>query len=347
MNIQIIFVIFLILFLNLVSRAYKQGDYLAGIYKIGLAGFFLCNAINFVFRFLDFYYPSFFHVELLIYSRITIMIGVTFLLASLELSKMLETRGFLTISFAISTILINIIAASSGIVTIISSLIHIIIPVIYFYFAIEEKGIVKYQIFFNGLGILFILLGSTLRPSDIRPLFPNAIRLFEDIFPVPFEIVPYALAYLGLLLIMIFDIDFMTKIRWPEKIRSVYLISNSGTLILERYFKDEKIPFEELPKMGLDTNKILKIKTKWMMPTRVDIGDKKIFIEHGAYLTGILIADEKYRVLSKKLSEYIKDVEELFRDILPKWDGTNLKLFEPAKVLINRHLTTAEETMIG
>ncbi|MHA1377018.1 MAG: hypothetical protein ACTSRG_01425 [Candidatus Helarchaeota archaeon] len=350
LNIQIIFVIFMVLFLNLVYRAYKQGDFYAGIYKIGLAGFFLCNAINFVIRFLDLYYPSFFYINLLIYSRILIITGVTFLLASLEVSKMLETKGIVTATFAIFTIIINIVAASSRVVTLISSLIHIIIPIIYFYFAIKEKGIVKYQIFFNGLGILIILIGSTLRPSDIRAIFPNVARTLENIFQIPFEIFLFAMIYLGLLLIMIFDIDFEIKLQWAEKIRSVYLITHSKNIILEKNLKGELISLQDLEANGMDVNGLIEKLDEDIISKfdKFDIlrryyhsrfGDKEIYSVQGEHLIGILVADEGLRLLPHKLGEFVKDVEDLFKDILPKWDGTDFKIFKPAYILLNRHLS--------
>lgn len=267
------------------------------------------------------------------------MIGVTILLASLELSKMLETKGFITISFAILAILSNIIAASSAIFMIISSLIYIIIPIIYFYFANKEKGIIKYQIFFNGLGILAVLIGATIRSSDLYPQFPNIVRLFENTLLIPFEILPYALIYIGLLLMVVFEVNFMAKSQWLEKIESLYLITLSGNIIVQKIFGKEEKVFENLPENDEKFKKLLDEISKNKKMGKLDIDDKKVIVEYGKRLIGVIIANARSKTISKKLREFIKDVEQLFRDVLPKWDQSNLKIFNPIYVLLNRYFS--------
>ena len=330
---------FLILFLNYIFRAFKSEALPIGIYNIGLAGFFLCNAVNFVLRFIDFYYPASIHTELLLYSRIVILIGATTLIASFELSKILKTKGYLTLTFVITSVISNLVAPISIIFVFISSIMHIIASAVFFYIAIREKSIIRYQAFITGLGIIMILFGSTIRPSDLRTQFPNIVQLLEQNLTVPIEIFPYILIYFGIVFILAFEVNFIIQLQWMHQIRSIYLITPSGTSILEKNFIDEHIPQKEsLTKNVIVENILNELKMKKNIE-KLNYEGLNILLGYGKQTIGIILTNEPLQIISKKLKAFIKDFEQLFQNILLKWDKTNVEIFKPAYVLINRYFT--------
>ncbi|NVM01955.1 MAG: hypothetical protein HWN67_06445 [Candidatus Helarchaeota archaeon] len=269
------------------------------------------------------------------------MIGVTSLFATFEISKILNSKGFITLSFVIVTIISNIIAPMSIIIMFISGIMHVIASAVYFYFAIKEKGLIRYQAFFTGLGILAVLIGATLRPSDIKTIFPNLVQIFQANIIFPVEIYPFFLIYAGLLLMVVFQVNFIIRLQWMKQIKSVYLITHSGTPLLEKYFDDKKLPPKSSPDKSIDIKNILNKIDIEKKVEKMDCDGLKIILGYGDRIIGVLVVNEALMILSKKLKEYIKDFEELFRDVLPKLENVNLEIFKPAYVLLNRHFSPA------
>ncbi|MFX1449257.1 MAG: hypothetical protein ACFFCM_00360 [Promethearchaeota archaeon] len=267
------------------------------------------------------------------------MIGVTSLIATFEISKILKTKGFVTLSFVIVTIISNIIAPMSIIIMFISGIMHIIASTVYFYFTIKEKGIIRYQAFFTGLGILAVLIGSTIRPSDIKTIFPNLVQVFRANITLPIEIYPFILLYVGLLLMVVFQVNFIIKLQWMKQIRSIYLITPSGTPLLEKHYDDKQSVHIRVPDKSLDVKNILNNIDSQKKIEKMDFNGLKILFGYGKQIIGVLIANQELKILSKKLKEYIEDFEDLFRDVLLKWEKVNLEIFKPAYVLINRHFS--------
>jgi hypothetical protein len=266
------------------------------------------------------------------------MIGVTSLIATFEISKILKSKGFVTISFIIVTIISNIIAPMSIIIMFISGIMHVIASTVYFYFAIKEKGIIRYQAFFTGLGIFAVLIGSTIRPSDIKTIFPNLVQFFQANIILPIEIYPFFLIYAGLLLMVIFQVNFIIKLQWMKQIRSVYLLTPSGISLIEKHYED-KTPTKYSQDKNIDIRNILDKIDKEKKIEKLDLNNLKILLGYGDGFIGVLVVNEALMILSKKLKAFIKDFESLFRDILPKLENANLEIFKPAYVLLNRQFS--------
>jgi hypothetical protein len=267
------------------------------------------------------------------------MIGVTSLIATFEISKILKSKGFVTLSFVFVTIISNIIAPMSIIIMFISGIMHVIASTVYFYFAIKEKGIIRYQAFFTGLGILAVLIGATIRPSDIKTIFPNLVQIFQANITLPIETYPFFLIYVGLLLMVIFQVNFIIKLQWMKQIRSVYLLTPSGISLLEKHYEDKQLPTKNSEDKSIDIKNILDKIVKEKKIEKMDLNGSKILLGYGDRIIGVLIVNKALMILSKKLKDYIKDFEDLFRDILPKLENVNLEIFKPAYVLLNRHFS--------
>ncbi|MFX0141685.1 MAG: hypothetical protein ACFFDN_49060 [Candidatus Hodarchaeota archaeon] len=125
---------------------------------------------------------------------------------------------------------------------------------------------------------------------------------------------------------------------WPKKVRYLYIIlADSGICIFDHPF----ITTEELMERQLIGGTLAGISGVVQEITRskqklqlLDQGDTKILLEYGTFIIGVLITEENFSILRKKLKKLVERFEVQFKELLQDFSGS-LNEFEETIELIN------------
>ncbi len=131
------------------------------------------------------------------------------------------------------------------------------------------------------------------------------------------------------------DLQTESELNWLKRIHHLFLFLHDGTCIFEYSFKSQNEAHPQLISTGLsEIHKKLQDLTKNQSKLKViEQGEMTILLEHGTYLTGALLTEEKLVTIINKLDQLIKEVEAEFQGELETVQG-NLDKFSKIHVLI-------------
>ncbi|NVM01825.1 MAG: hypothetical protein HWN67_05795 [Candidatus Helarchaeota archaeon] len=127
------------------------------------------------------------------------------------------------------------------------------------------------------------------------------------------------------------------EVDWPQKVRYLFIImANSGICIFDHPFNTKELIERQLiggTIAGISgvVQEITRSKQKLQL---LDQGDTKIILEYGTFIIGVLITEENFGILRKKLKKLVEKFELHFKDSLQDFSGS-LNEFEGTKELID------------
>ena len=139
--------------------------------------------------------------------------------------------------------------------------------------------------------------------------------------------------------------DTSTKeLSWPDSLIHLYIIHNSGLLLYEHEFKEQKdVAASDLVSGGLiGLVSILKEITKGKQALRIiDHGDKKLLFQWGSQekVVFVLVIERELIVLRHKLSSFADAFVERFSRELKHFSGVDDSLWKPCIELIQLYFT--------
>lgn len=129
-----------------------------------------------------------------------------------------------------------------------------------------------------------------------------------------------------------------TDLKWKEKMRELFVISNNGICLFAFSF-EKQMPLvdSDLIAGGFSGIQLLlseMMKTKENLQL-INYQNLKIMLEQGSSTVIVLIVKEESRFLQYKLKIFSQEFENFFKDILKEWRG-QIDAFKPTSMLINR-----------
>ncbi len=191
------------------------------------------------------------------------------------------------------------------------------------------------------LNIYGFIIGATLTIigwggiSDLgMSILGIEFRLFGDLFIIT-----------GTSLMTLFFVGLprLSEIDYFEKVKRIFIMHNSGIPIFEQTFKKEQDFKETDLRSSLFAGGLTTV-SQWITDLIqskghleiVDHGDVKIIFEYGKYTINVLIVEEVLNILKNKLKTITNEVENLYQDILPTWEG-DMSPFELLKNIIQQN----------
>jgi len=171
------------------------------------------------------------------------------------------------------------------------------------------------------LGIAVILILVTYFPEIIASAtLANILRIF----------------YLAAVLIFYICFTRFIELNWPQKIRHLYVIfPEKGISLFDYSFKQEETMESQFIASTLSgfvsmIQKFIKSEKKLRI---VDYEDVKLLMASGRFIAAILITEENYPILRKKLDAFVQEFELHFENELSAFSGS-VRPFQTAKALI-------------
>ncbi len=120
------------------------------------------------------------------------------------------------------------------------------------------------------------------------------------------------------------DLQAESELNWLKRIHHLFVFFHDGTLIFEYSFKPERkvspqLSSTEFSAIYKKIQDLIKNQPKLKI---IDQGELIIIIEHGTYITGAILAEEKLVTIQKKLAQLIKHVETTYQEDLEIFPGT-------------------------
>ncbi|NVM31488.1 MAG: hypothetical protein HWN65_21800 [Candidatus Helarchaeota archaeon] len=127
------------------------------------------------------------------------------------------------------------------------------------------------------------------------------------------------------------------EVDWPKKIRSLFLIfGDSGVCIFDHSFRAEEVLEKQLIGGTISgiTGLIQEVTRSKQKLQLMDQGETKILLEYGTYIIGVLITEENFYILRKKLKRLVEEFELKYEETLQNFTGS-LDEFGATKELVN------------
>lgn len=135
----------------------------------------------------------------------------------------------------------------------------------------------------------------------------------------------------------ILNVSELIELDWKSDLIHLYIIHNSGLVILERKFRGEDDVNPVLAEGGI-TGITTALREMTKSDERLSIirqGDRNILVEYGEYVNVVLIVEKELEIYRHKMSELLNKFEQTFKDILEAWKGGNRAFFRPADLIID------------
>ncbi|MBD3227292.1 MAG: hypothetical protein GF329_03815 [Candidatus Lokiarchaeota archaeon] len=130
---------------------------------------------------------------------------------------------------------------------------------------------------------------------------------------------------------------------WSSKIIGVYIINNSGIVMVEFPFTEEKIDANLFSGGISGISTILQEMVDSKEKLRViDHEDKKLLFEYSESFFSVLLAREDLKILRSKLKTLTNEIERIYFEIIGDWNG-NLEVLKPIETMIKNQF--AEESI--
>ena len=194
---------------------------------------------------------------------------------------------------------------------------------------ILSKGLLK-----MAITILLILIGYVLSMDLIIQTFSLVVRFVGIIFQ---------LIGIGLIFIFFRKVPPFFEFDWQDKIESIYVLNKTGICLFAYSFSNKTENLEPqfitgaLASMNIMLNELIKSKSDEISVIRKK--GKIIILFSGNHITGVLICKEELKYFIHNLKKLILKVEEIYDNILIKWDG-DLTIFYPIKNIIDEIFST-------
>ena len=194
---------------------------------------------------------------------------------------------------------------------------------------ILSKGFLKMTI-----TLLLILIGYIFSMDLIIEIFGLLFRFVGMIFQ---------LIAIGLIFIFFKNIPPFFEFDWQDKIESIYILNKTGICLFAYSFSNKTENLETqfisgaLASMNIMLNELIQSKSEEISIIRKK--GKIVILFSGNYITGVLICKEELKYFIHNLKNLILRVEEIYENILIKWNG-DLTIFYPIKNIIDEIFST-------
>jgi len=169
----------------------------------------------------------------------------------------------------------------------------------------------------------------------------SGILIFAAYIPEIFgfyEIINYSRSfYVPAVIIAYICFSRFIELKWPEKIHHLYLIHQDKGISLFNYsFIKEDLMDSQLVGGGITgVAMLLQELTRSHRKMRIiDMEDLKILMEYGKYVIAALMTEENYRILRKKLSQFVRVFENQYENTLKHFTG-DVSGFEKTKNIVD------------
>lgn len=241
-----------------------------------------------------------------------------------------KTKYIFTIYMVAGFVFLNVIGANA-----LNLLIYLLpfpffcISLWYFVFIRPTSGFLRRRMILAVFGFLNLLVGFFLRYNFMVQLFGTYIYLVGTIISI-----------FGVILIGYGFIAFSTfsDIKWKEKLREIFVISEGGICIFAYSF-EKKTPLDDTDLIaggfsGIQSMLSEMVKTSENLQL-INYQNLKIMLEQGRKVFFILIINEESSFLYFKLKHFSEEFQNFFQDVLAKWTG-KIEVFQPTRALIDR-----------
>lgn len=194
---------------------------------------------------------------------------------------------------------------------------------------ILSKGLLKMTI-----TLLLVLIGYILSMDLIIETFGLLVRFVGMIFQ---------LIAIGLIFIFFRKIPPFFEFDWQDKIENIYILNKTGICLFAYSFSNKTENLENqfisgaLASMNIMLNELIQSKSEEIFVIRKK--GKIVILFSGNYITGVLICKEELKYFIHNLKNLILKVEEIYDNILIKWNG-DLTIFYPIKNIIDEIFST-------
>lgn len=208
----------------------------------------------------------------------------------------------------------------------------ILFVVITFYFIKSFRGAKnKWVRLIQFLPLFFMLfLGFNLSSELVVEIFGLNMRLIGSIIQV---------ITIGFLSLFFIKFPQFAEFEWKSKIEELLVMNKGGVCIFHKTFGDKTSHLNEILVSGalLSVDIMLKelTETSTLGTSVIKKKDKTINIYATELLRGVLISTEELNSIKYWLVEFISKIEEIYRNILKKWDG-NVEIFAPIDEIANK-----------
>ncbi|TFF89104.1 MAG: MFS transporter [Promethearchaeota archaeon] len=186
---------------------------------------------------------------------------------------------------------------------------------------------------FNGFGWSSVGLGGALGflvglSFTIPAFFPyiDLLVIFAIIFICIISLVPF--------ISMKDSLPPAEEMDWSSKIIGVYIINNSGIVMVEFPFAEEKID-ANLFSGGISgiTNILQEMVASEEKLRVIDHEDKKLLFEYSEGFFSVLLAREDLKILRSKLKTLTNEIDKVYHEIIRSWSG-NVEVLKPIETMI-------------
>lgn len=280
----------------------------------------------------------FFYLEL---GYVSLASGGFFFLFHVERVGFINTRRLFTIIFGILYVILIVLLIMAQFLPLMD-----LIQTFSFIFLVPTVGLIiaytykvnklirgKLKVFSSLmiLGVFILILG-----------YVGATDFALETFGLYFRLIAGLLQVMGIVFVAIFFglLPGWKELQWVKNLHSLFIIYKGGTHVYQHDFQTRE--GEQLDPMmvagTLETTKSIlneAIKTRSSELKVLDIGDKKILLQQGGYVSVALIADQDLESLRYLLHSFIVEFEGFFVSVLPDWPG-DTEVFAPTKVLVEK-----------
>ncbi len=326
------FFIFIHMLNKLLQSRHKSKDLLP---FLGLANIFLFISISFLFAaWFDYYRweSSVLNVGLYKFHLIFLIIGLASLVFLTEYTYQ-KTKYIITL-YTISVLIAVIIFNSYEYLTLLQTIFGVstflLIPVVWFFtFFKPTSGYLRNRVIFALIGSFLVLLGIFGRNNSLGQMVGIYLySLGTLISTIGLSFIGYGFS----------AFSTFSDIRWKEKLRELFVISNTGVCLYAYSFeKNLTLEDSDLIAGGLSGIQIL---LSEIMKTRealqlIDYQNIKIMLRQAETTVYVLIIKKESSFLQYKLNLFSREFQTFFKDILQHWLG-QIDVFAPTRTLIQR-----------
>ncbi len=308
-------------------------------FNLAAGTMFLGIALTYSLRILNDYYDIFYQNNvLMLISNIPFVIGTLPVVLYLEKNILKKTRFLVSSLLIISSIIFVFMSIISNFEP--STIefwvapptgIGLLVPsIIYLYLMIKSTGIVRRSSIFVCIGIILLA-------------FPVLVFLGAPISPI---IVPLA-SLVGCLFLAKGFFGYPVELRWQEKLKETYVISDTG-ICLYAFSFEKKIPLEDPDLIAGGFTGIQMLLSEIVRTNEplqlIDYQNMKIMLHQTTNLVFVLILKEESNFLQYKLRLFSQEFQSLFNETLEQWNG-NIDIFKPTRALIQRIFELSEKVI--
>lgn len=199
----------------------------------------------------------------------------------------------------------------------------------YLVFIKPTSGFMRRRMLLSLFGLISFEIGSLLRVRAINDLLGNHMYSIGTILAIiGVSLIGYALTVFS----------SFTDIRWKEKLREIFVVSDDGNCLYAFSF-EQSIPLDDSAIIASGFSGIQEMLSEMAQTSEsiklIEYQDVKIMVEQGESIIIVLIANEESSFLQYKLEIFAKEFHNFFKDII-EHKTEEIGLYGPTRTIIQR-----------